>query len=786
MRIKAVRLNWFRGAAAEATLETDSKSAVIYGPNGSGKSSFVDAIEYILEDGRIGHLSHEYSGRKQERGLLNTHIPHDARCECTIKFTDDSNLLVSIRRDGTASFSGADHVRMSQWDYQRTVLRQDEVAAFISARKGDKYSALLPLLHLQSLEIAAENLRQLAKAVEQRPSVKEKKQHICQALSQRKTHFGDQPETQIWILIRGLSKKYLGNGTAVYTDSDLCSATNHELEARISRFSEDQQRYYWLLEIKAQDIANKIDRVRIASLELVDEVEPLIDERLEVLQAAASLADKLQGPDEVTCPACGQTVSVDAFQAHVQAERARLRDIIDRFNTRRAALAVLSDAVKATKRILDRSELATWREDERQAGVRDALVAIGALDLDRLRTTCSEDILRTIEDDVGNIVDRVTAETSVAPPDVQVLSSDKQKVDAASVLLSSRELEAEVVTIDQLVRFIGELEKKVRKEIKAQSSAVIEEISADIQSMWAILHPGERIEDVRLYVPSEADKAIDIALRFYGVDQDSPRLSLSEGHRNSLGLCIFLAMAKREAATDRPLFLDDVVVSLDRNHRGMVAEILKREFSRRQVIILTHDREWYTELKHQLPDSDWRFKALLPWQDPTVGIRWSSKGTNFDEARAHLESRPDSAGNDARKIMDVELALAAEKLQLYLPYLRGDRNDHRTAHDFLSRLIRDASRCLERSSNSGYSPYAEPIPIWQDALALLTTWANRGSHSFDLVRSEAAKLIDTCERALAYFTCAACGTRIWRADDASAEAVQCRCGQLRWKYGKGS
>jgi hypothetical protein len=374
----------------------------------------------------------------------------------------------------------------------------------------------------------------------------------------------------------------------------------------------------------------------------------------------------------------------------------------------------------------------------------------------------------------------------VAPPDVQVLARDKQKADAANVWLGARKIQFHVDTVDQLIRFIGTLEKEVRKEIKSQASAIIEDISSDIRSMWTILHPGERIEDVRLYVPSEADKAIDIALRFYGVDQNSPRLTLSEGHRNSLGLCISLAMAKREAATDRPLFLDDVVVSLDRNHRGMIADILEREFSGRQVIILTHDREWYTELKHQLPDADWCFKALLPWQDPSVGIRWSSKSTNFDEARAHLGSRPDAAGNDSRKIMDVELGLAAEKLRLHLPYLRGEKNDHRTAHDFLSRLIRDAPRCLQRTSSSGYSPYPEPIPIWQETLALLTTWANRGSHSFDLVGSEAAKLIETCERTLACFTCGICGTRIWRADDVSAEAVQCRCGQFRWRYGKGS
>jgi hypothetical protein len=32
-------------------------------------------------------------------------------------------------------------------------------------------------------------------------------------------------------------------------------------------------------------------------------------------------------------------------------------------------------------------------------------------------------------------------------------------------------------------------------------------------------------------------------------------LTLSEGYRNGLGLCIFLALAKRETAKSNPLFL---------------------------------------------------------------------------------------------------------------------------------------------------------------------------------------------------------------------------------------
>lgn len=60
----------------------------------------------------------------------------------------------------------------------------------------------------------------------------------------------------------------------------------------------------------------------------------------------------------------------------------------------------------------------------------------------------------------------------------------------------------------------------------------------------------------------------------------------------------FLALAKREAGNDRSLILDDVVVSLDRNHCGMIVDLLKEQFGNRQVIIFTHARDWYAELRH--------------------------------------------------------------------------------------------------------------------------------------------------------------------------------------------
>jgi hypothetical protein len=230
-------------------------------------------------------------------------------------------------------------------------------------------------------------------------------------------------------------------------------------------------------------------------------------------------------------------------------------------------------------------------------------------------------------------------------------------------------------------------------------------------------------------------------------------------------------MAKSGEDDHGPLFLDDVVVSLDREHRGMIAELLEKEFSGRQVIILTHDRGWYTELRQQLDARNWSFRALLPYDTPKTGIRWSHKTTTFDDARSHLEDRPDSAGNDARKILDVELALIVERLQIRMPYLRAHKNDQRMAHDFLERFIGDGKKCFQTKSGGDYVAYTEAIEAFAQADKLLVSWGNRASHTFDVVRAEASKLVEACEEALNMFNCPSCKRGVWFADAAGSKSL---------------
>jgi predicted ATPase len=208
VRLKAVQLSWFRGAADPVRLEANGGSIVIYGQNGAGKSSFVDAIEYVVKDGKIEHLAHEYSGRNQEKGIPNTHTPADRSTELLLKFMNDAELSVKVARNGTHTKSGAEAINMAAWDYRRTVLRQNEVAEFIHSRKGEKYSALLPLLGLHELEVAAENLRQIARSIEQQSKVTQKQGALQQTLEERKEAFGSHTDEIIAANVDKLHKKY--------------------------------------------------------------------------------------------------------------------------------------------------------------------------------------------------------------------------------------------------------------------------------------------------------------------------------------------------------------------------------------------------------------------------------------------------------------------------------------------------------------------------------------------------------------------------------------------------
>ena len=402
MRFKAIGLSWFRGAADPISLDLGCKSIVVYGENGSGKSSFVDAVEYVLRGGKIGHLSHEYSGKHQEKGVINTHTPKDSKIELRVEFKTGSELKTEIKRNGTFTSSGGETAQMNTWEYQRTILRQDELANFISDTKGDKYSVLLPLLGLHQMEIAAENLRQLAKSVEQQAKLKELRVSLAEISKKRESSFGSASGEQILQRIKALHTKYCDDSEESKDPLSLCKEIEATLNARIKSFTSEQKQHLILQDIAGSDLKENVKAVRSAGLDLADEVEPLISEKLEVLESAGSFVDRLEDDEQITCPACGQRISAEDFRAHVTREKKRLQETIEVFEELKEARGTLCDTIKSLKSNLRKADVKSWRDD--MVKFAENFTYLDGLKVEAFRISCSEDELKKAEDNLLPVI----------------------------------------------------------------------------------------------------------------------------------------------------------------------------------------------------------------------------------------------------------------------------------------------------------------------------------------------------------------------------------------------
>lgn len=786
MRIERIEASWFRGAAESALLAASSKSVAVYGANGSGKSTFPDAIEYVHEGGRIDHLAHEYSGRRLEKGVRNTSTPQGTASTIRICLDRGRSIDAEINEDGRFSITDSPKGCLAEFrsgDLRRLILRQDEVARFIHCPKGDKYSVLLPLLGLSKLEQAADNLRKLQQTVPQQATLPQKEQHLQDLIKGVAEVFPDRAPEKVLERLNHVAGRYIPEAVPRQF-GELVSAIGRAVQGQVQAAEPDRQRHLILNQILQQRLGDKFSAMTTAREKAEEQIDRAVDHRIGVLERAFDFAEAV--PDDTTqvnCPACGRPISLTDFTAHVTKELQSLRDAR---SARRQANEAESAFVRSYDQLQERVEdehVARWLKIPPQKECADHLRALDACNLASRGVERSREQNKAIRSHLAAVTAHFQAAIDSAPPTTTQLITDKAVVDAAGSLPEINKLEHEIATIRDVAEALAACENAVRTAIRTQTSEILRTISEEIRRLWAKLHPDEPIENIKLHLPKDADKAIDIGLRFFGTDQASPRLTLSEGHRNSLGLCIFLALAKMDAAADRPIVLDDVVSSLDREHRGMLADVLLEDFGERQVVLFTHDREWFAELRWMLPARSWKFLALRPWDSPETGLAWSESTHTFDDARVLIDVNPEAAANRVRGIMDMNLAIAAEKLRIMVPFARGDKNDRRTCVYFLERLISDGRQRLKRRDGTSWTDYREPVPDWQTAHRLLISWADRASHTGSLVKGEVERLIAVCEAALNRFRCPSCSDPIWISDQVGPKRVHCGCGEVRWKYG---
>ena len=221
------------------------------------------------------------------------------------------------------------------------------------------------------MENAAENFRQIARTVGTEAKLSEKSISLSQMEIQRKNVFDTLSDEEINDIVDKLFKLYCKAESTANDALSRCNDVEVALGMEVKGHSAENQRHFYLRQLADSELENHVSSVRASSVDLAGSLEPNIVETLSVLQSAKKFVDSLKGMGQVDCPACGQSISIDAFLEHVNNESDRLRELNDTFVEYKAAIGSICSSIDSLKSNLGRSELKTWKEGDHEAVVFD-------------------------------------------------------------------------------------------------------------------------------------------------------------------------------------------------------------------------------------------------------------------------------------------------------------------------------------------------------------------------------------------------------------------------------
>jgi energy-coupling factor transporter ATP-binding protein EcfA2 len=131
------------------------------------------------------------------------------------------------------------------------------------------------------------------------------------------------------------------------------------------------------------------------------------------------------------------------------------------------------------------------------------------------------------------------------------------------------------------------------------------------------------------------------------------------------------------------LILDDVLTSVDKEHRHRVADLLLEDFSDFQVVVTTHDERWFDMLRDKVvargEQKNWKFKRIARWTVEKGPESATYEGT-WDWIQANLvQDAYRELGGSLRLVLEDFLKRVASKIELGV---RFNIDGRYTAGDF--------------------------------------------------------------------------------------------------------
>jgi hypothetical protein len=169
--------------------------------------------------------------------------------------------------------------------------------------------------------------------------------------------------------------------------------------------------------------------------------------------------------------------------------------------------------------------------------------------------------------------------------------------------------------LDHLLPRLARSLEIVVDERRKFTDGILQAIAARVGELYEAVHLGEGLNKISLELDPNRRASLDIGASFGGQTGTPPQAYFSQSHLDTLGLCIFLALASLDNPAETTLVLDDVLASVDEPHVERLIEMLYTEVLKfRHCVITTHYRPWKEKLRWGwLQNGQCHFVELTKW-----------------------------------------------------------------------------------------------------------------------------------------------------------------------------
>ena len=282
---------------------------------------------------------------------------------------------------------------------------------------------------------------------------------------------------------------------------------------------------------------------------------------------------------------------------------------------------------------------------------------------------------------------------------------------------------------------------------------------------------------------------------FYGRGMFPPHALHSEGHQDSMGLCLFFALNKyltKDAI--KTIVLDDVIMSIDRTHRRAVCHLLKKIFPDKQFIITTHDTAWAKQLKAEGIVTQKNMIHFLNWNIDTGPIFELDKDL-WDRIKEDLDKNdvPSAAHKlrrDAECFFESACDLLGAKLR-YKGHHQWELGDFAPAaiSAYKGHLKKAKSNFQKMKQENRFKELSELEKKSNEIIARsqIEQWIiNENVHYNrweEFTKKDFEPVVGAFKALFDLFTCSSCGATIAMSESKGATPktmVSCNCGKIFW------